>query len=165
MEMMTMIIGNTMDFNLLGMPSDIAGKVPLPPTPATTPAKRPREPAQKGGYKQTTSKKGGSYEKEDPKYSMTVHLIINVKLTPFVPQGCALAKFMNINNIKSVRDIFPNTTICVNGAIKGYCCPFQNRPHIHDGSKVTDDMAKTVVSLTTKVIQNPALLQNQYQRS
>jgi hypothetical protein len=162
---MTNNIASTMDFNLLGMPSDIAGTAAilpsLPPTPPfKTPPKRPRELDQLGDKRQY--KKGGSQGvQDDQKYAMIVHSIIKEKLTPIVPKTLALKKLIAFANIRRIEDIFPGIHICVNGAIKGNC-PFQNCPKIHDGTRVTNDMAKTVVSLLSKVIQNPTLIQNQH---
>jgi hypothetical protein len=164
---MTNNIASTMNINFLGMPSDIAGTAQIlpalpPPIKALYPAlpKRPRGGEHEPWGEERQHKKGGKPSgHDDVKYAMIVHPLIKEKLTPLVPKTVPIKKLLEIAGIRRTQDIFPGTNICVNGAIKGSCI-YQQCKNIHDGTRVTDDMAKTAISLLDKVIQNPHLIQH-----
>jgi hypothetical protein len=108
----------TNNFNLLGMPSDIAGTqeqiLPALPPPIKIPyptlPKRPREHEPWGEEKQ--HKKGGKQGvHDDVKYTMIIHPLIKEKLTPLVPKTVPIKKLLQIANIRSVQDIFPQTFV------------------------------------------------------
>ena len=137
------------DFRLLEVPVDIAGNIAVieldqAPTKASNKRSTPE-----GGQKLPQSKL--------PKKEVFVHPAIKAKLTQAFPDRLDLRKLCSICNVRDVRHLFPDTSLCAFAMLKGFC-PYRQCTNDHDGHKVTDKMAEAVIDSLGPFIRNPQLL-------
>ena len=144
------IKGGGQNFRLLAVPLDISGATP----PTLEPDKNNK---RKDNGKDNEEPKEKKTPKKKGKVTVDIHPVIKAKITSVLPNNLNLKKLCQVCNIAKVAHFFPRTDICVFGALKGYC-PYNTCPNSHDATKVTDEMAETVVQLLDPFIRDPSLL-------
>lgn len=154
-ETLVLAIRSKQNITFLDIPPELNGTHPFPPPKPKRPRLeeekketdkgRPHPPAPHNKLRYTPLK-------------MEVHPLIKEKLTAALPRTpFSLKKLAEACNIKHLTHIFPETRICIMGAITGRC-PFETCRNEHDGSLVTKEMAERAVALFDPFINDPKIL-------
>ena len=155
-ETLVLAIRSKQNITFLDIPHELAG---TPSFPTPKPPKRPRlEEEKKENDKGRPGPQAPANKPRHIPIKMEVHPIIKEKLSIALPKTpFSLKKLAEACKINHLKHIFPDTKLCIMGAITGRC-PFESCRNEHDGSVVTTEMAERAVALFDPFINDPKIL-------
>ena len=152
-KVMRLSIESASNFQLLNCPASISGNKPNPP-------KNTDVGAAGGNKRKCDTDQGGQptgLPNKHGRRGMEIHPLIKKHITDILPTKITVSEICKLCNT-AANKIFPGTRVCVNGALKGYCC-YRQCYNKHDGDLVTDKLAKIAVSVLDPIIKNTKLMQ------